>query len=240
MSEESGEIIGDAENAGLFHALMRFFHSLAADAGKDLAGATGKDAGQDAAEETRLMTLPVVPGAHFEERLLLGTTYLRTAEERAPYMKTVGEDGLMHNQDGTLFDSSDMHGLDGTPGLAHWVMDGDGNFYAFQAERWVFPHSSILAGGEAAGAGECKFLGGRLIYANDSTGHYLFPQPWTESSLGHLASQGLDVQSATVDLRGITRDELENSTVFELATRLGHSYDEALRYAALAIRGGLR
>jgi hypothetical protein len=239
MSEESGEIIGDAENAGLFHALMRFFDNGAADAGKDLAGDTGKDAGQDAAEETSLATLPMVRGAHFEDRLF-GTTYLRTAEERAPYMKTVGEDGLMHNQDGTLFDSSDMHGLDGAPRLAHWVMDGDGNFYAFQAERRVFPHSGILAGGEAAGGGECMILGGRLIYVNDFTGHYLFPQPWTEASLGHLESQGLDVQSAIVDLRGITRDELENSTVFELSTRLGHSYDEALRHAALAIRGGLR
>jgi hypothetical protein len=259
MSDEGDEVAEAADNAGLWNTLRHFFSygardagtdlgkeagtnlgedagtDLAEDAGQGLAKDTGSDLEQDATEEVRLMTLPIYRGAHFDD-LLYGATYLRTDAERAPYLKYVGEDGLMYNQDGTLFDTRDMHTIPGTRERGCWTMDENGNFYAFQPQRLIFHHSSIVAGGEVASGGECTFIDGRLAYIDDYSGHYSPPRPWTEACLGLLKRQGLDFDSAVVKFRGATLDELKSTGVYERHAELGISSMEALRRAAVITR----
>jgi len=55
----------------------------------------------------------------------------------------------------------------------NYVMDTKGNFYIF--DEHTFPkirHSSILAGGPVAGAGEIQILDGHITYIDSDSGHY--------------------------------------------------------------------
>lgn len=57
-------------------------------------------------------------------------------------------------------------------GYAIYVMSPDGDIYVSGHEVGRFHHSSFLAGGEAAGAGEVKIIDGRVIALTNKSGHY--------------------------------------------------------------------
>ncbi|WP_218581945.1 hypothetical protein, partial [Nocardia cyriacigeorgica] len=59
-------------------------------------------------------------------------------------------------------------------------MDNQGNLYAsLHHAPGQFHHSSFLAGGPVAGAGELEVIDGVLQLVTDSSGHYRPPQRYT-------------------------------------------------------------
>jgi len=110
----------------------------------------------------------------------------------------VDADGnLRRASDNSLFDTSTANtvwgGDDG--GRAIFVMDRDGNLYAsnYQA-RGDFHHSSMLAGGEVAGAGEIRVDNGKIVDMTDKSGHYQPPADLNDNALDELRRQGLDIE----------------------------------------------
>ena len=81
----------------------------------------------------------------------------------------------------------DEHGVKSYLKLAMFVMDAHGDFYAsnFQEVR-VFHHSSLVAGGEVAAAGELEVINGKLEFINDRSGHYRGTPEFTEQALDRL------------------------------------------------------
>jgi len=130
-----------------------------------------------------------------------GVKYLDDVD-RAEYRITI-HDGLVYDDRGQLFDTS--HGVSafgpGHEGRAIFVMDENGNFYASTFQRFQhFHHSSLLAGGEVAGAGELVVRNGRIELLTDQSGHYMPGRSRTQQILEQLASQGIEIDPAKVQL----------------------------------------
>jgi hypothetical protein len=193
MSEEGGEIIEEAGEAGLFDALKAFFRRALRLGGDDAGEDLGKDALEDEAKE--LPTLPPRPEMLAEDREM-GVRYLDESE-LPEYQKFV-RDGKIYNADGTPFDTSDAVSPNGRTGRAIFVMDEDGNLYASNyQERGVFQHTTFLGGGEAAGAGEITVDQGELKMLSDQSGRYSLPRSYTKQVISQLGSQGIDIDPGT-------------------------------------------
>jgi hypothetical protein len=112
--------------------------------------------------------------------------------DRDNYRLRFGSDGLIYDASGNRFDTAnavrvDEHGVKSYLKLAMFVMDAEGNFYAsnFQQVR-VFHHSSLVAGGDVAAAGEVKVIEGKLEFINDRSGHYRGTPEFSEQALDRL------------------------------------------------------
>ena len=112
--------------------------------------------------------------------------------DRDNYRLRFGSDGLIYDASGKRFDTTDAvrvdeHGVKSYLKLAMFVMDGQGDFYAsnYQEVR-VFHHSSLVAGGEVAAAGELTVINGKLEFINDRSGHYRGTPEFTEQALDRL------------------------------------------------------
>jgi len=119
-------------------------------------------------------------------------TYITNPTERENYRLRFGSDGLIYDAAGHRFDTTnavriDERGVKSYLKFAMFVMDAKGNFYAsnFQ-EVHVFHHSSLVAGGEVAAAGELQVTDGRLEFINDRSGHYRGTPEFTEQALDRL------------------------------------------------------
>jgi hypothetical protein len=90
-------------------------------------------------------------------------TYLQDEAQRAPYRLYV-QDGKLYDAQGELFDTRGAgSAFGGTPGRAIFVMDAMGSFYASNVHApGKFQHSSFLAGGPVAAAGEMEVHNGKL------------------------------------------------------------------------------
>ena len=147
-----------------------------------------------------LPTGPMDPGMRYEtdpQRFPFhgkSVKYL-TEAEREEHRLFV-RDGLIYRTDGELFDSRGSATFWGghDSDKAIFVMDEYGNIYAskFQA-RGEFHHSSLLAGGPVAGAGELHVEDGRLIGVTDNSGHYLPTRQMTLRVATRLADQGVSM-----------------------------------------------
>ncbi len=124
-----------------------------------------------------------------------GVTYLMPDE--AEEFRVFVRDGLVYKaNDGSLFDTGAASTHWGGGGRAIFVMDGQGNLYASaRHEPGAFHHSSFLAGGPVAGAGEIVVENGKLILITDRSGHYQPPPQYLQQVLDQLKSQGVDVSS---------------------------------------------
>lgn len=130
-----------------------------------------------------------------------GVTYLDEAAREA-YRITI-DDGLVYDAQGRLFDTSEGVSafVGGEEGRAIFVMDKHGNLYAStQHEAGRFHHSSFFAGGEVASAGELVVRDGRIELLTDRSGHYMPPRARTLQVLEQLASQGVVLDPARIDL----------------------------------------
>ena len=74
---------------------------------------------------------------------------------------------------GTRFDTSELYS-DGGGGQGYgiFVMSPGGRIYCHQHARGKFHHSSFLAGGDVAAAGELKVSRGELQKLTNKSGHY--------------------------------------------------------------------
>lgn len=112
--------------------------------------------------------------------------YLHSAAERQAYRLTVS-DGLLYN-DGKLFDTS-------PPKSAIFVMSPTGEIYASRTPKvGFFHHSSFLAGGPVAAAGELRVSKGVLEMVNNFSGHYRPPADVTYQVFTQFERNGLSTR----------------------------------------------
>ncbi|MEU7633518.1 hypothetical protein AB0C34_26675 [Nocardia sp. NPDC049220] len=106
-----------------------------------------------------------------------GVHYCRNDWDRLPFRLHVGDDNLIYDANGRLFDTREgklIDDLGRRKRRAIFVMDADGNFYAsLFGKRRVFQHSSFFAGEPVAGAGVIQVVNGELRMLSDDSGHYL-------------------------------------------------------------------
>ena len=95
--------------------------------------------------------------------------YIQTAEARKEFELEIG--GSL-KQGGEAYDTSKMYSKFMGDGFGIFVMSADGRFYSTSHKIGLFHHSSFLAGGAVAGAGEMKVEGGTLKYITNKSGHY--------------------------------------------------------------------
>ncbi|MFD3706260.1 hypothetical protein ACFWUP_24225 [Nocardia sp. NPDC058658] len=108
-------------------------------------------------------------------------------------------DGLIYDATGTLFDTSAGVTAHGGAGRAIFVMDEHGNLYASNYhEPGLFHHSSFLAGGNVAAAGELVVIDGELQMVTDSSGHYRPSRGHTMQAIDLLRNMGIPIDPGQV------------------------------------------
>lgn len=95
--------------------------------------------------------------------------YIQTDEARKEFELEIG--GSL-KQGGEAYDTSKMYSKFMGDGFGIFVMSADGRFYSTSHKIGLFHHSSFLAGGAVAGAGEMQVEGGTLKYITNKSGHY--------------------------------------------------------------------
>lgn len=109
---------------------------------------------------------------------------------------------MLYDATGNLFDTAAAGSVQGGMGRAIFVMDESGNIYAsLNHEVGQFHHSSFLAGGDVAAAGELEVVNGVVRFVNNQSGHY-HPAP---ESLEQFAMElesfyGIDRNSFEVEI----------------------------------------
>ena len=84
-------------------------------------------------------------------------------------------------------------------GLAIFVMDAQGELWlSFEAKAKYFHHSSLLAGGPVAAAGEMIVFQGKLYGINNQSGHYQPPPLVIKRVLSVLHAKGIDTQDILI------------------------------------------
>ncbi|WP_163827809.1 hypothetical protein [Nocardia cyriacigeorgica] len=107
--------------------------------------------------------------------------------------------GRIYDANGQLFDTRRAHSAHSGGGRAIFVMDNQGNLYAsLHHAPGQFHHSSFLAGGPVAGAGELEVIDGVLQLVTDSSGHYRPPQRYTHQVVMNLRSRGIPIANNQV------------------------------------------
>ena len=118
--------------------------------------------------------------------------------ERGVYQITI-RDGKLYDSDGNLFDTSSGGSVHSSDPRAIYVVDQDGNLYASNTQIiGQFHHSSFLAGGDVAGAGELKVVDGNLQLITDQSGHYLPTQAMTDQVVEYLRARGVQISNDQV------------------------------------------
>ena len=102
--------------------------------------------------------------------------YVRAAAERQRF-RLAANAGNDLVQDGQTYDTSACYSKEAGAGWAIFVMSPDGDLFAAEHKVGRFHHSSFLAGGDAAAAGEIKVVGGKLRGITNKSGHYA-PGAW--------------------------------------------------------------
>lgn len=108
----------------------------------------------------------------------------------------VDDEGLIRDAKGRLFDTTQGETIvgGGAQGRAIFVMDKFGNLYASNIQAaGVFHHSSFLAGGPVASAGELRVVNGRLELISDRSGHYLPPPEFQDRVVEMLRQAGVTI-----------------------------------------------
>lgn len=130
-----------------------------------------------------------------------GVRYLDDEGDRQPFRLDAGDDGLLYDAKGEPFDTTGAEVFDRwgrlRPRRALFVMDADGSLYSslFGGKRHKFQHSSFLAGGPVAGAGEIEAVNGELRLLNDISGHYMPGRHYTMQVVSRLRELGVRVDS---------------------------------------------
>jgi hypothetical protein len=142
--------------------------------------------------EFRTETDPRKPPFPFGDKIV---HYFDDAE-RAEHRIFV-KDGKLLDANGRPFDTaaaSTIHA--GGAGRAIYVMDKDGNLFASNFQPWgELHHSSFLAGGKVAGAGELGVENGTLKLISTRSGHYRPTEAHQEQVLRWLEQQGVDISA---------------------------------------------
>jgi hypothetical protein len=124
---------------------------------------------------------------------LRGVSWLN-ARQRAQYEVTI-RNGLLYDARGRPIDTSRAVSAHSGNGTAIFVLGTDGRVYLSPTHQpGRFHHSSFLAGGDVAAAGELVVSNGRIVGISDRSGHYT-PDPLMMRQLMiHLRRNGVSLQ----------------------------------------------
>ncbi len=137
----------------------------------------------------------------------LRTEYLATEPEREKYHLTVGSNFL---QNGQPFNTASLFTAFWGRGAAIYVMDPGGEFYAGPHKVGQFHHSSFLAGGAVAGAGEMKTSeSGELQAISNKSGHYKTSPLHMFQVLDELTKRSVNIDSTPLLL--VTEEDSNGS-----------------------------
>ncbi|MGW0005144.1 hypothetical protein ACWDT6_15065 [Nocardia grenadensis] len=150
-------------------------------------------------------TTPLRPefrGEHLPGNPQWGDRFVRylSPAEREPY-RLFANNGLLYTVEQQPLDTTHTRTL-WTPqgGRAIFVMDEQGTLYASPYHLLgEFHHSSLLAGGAVAGAGEIGAVGGRVELVSDHSTHYVPARRFTRQVVDSLARQGLAVDRLQIE-----------------------------------------
>lgn len=122
--------------------------------------------------------------------------YLKTSKDREPY-KLVKQGGKIKQGKPPKpkggYDTGEESTNASGQGFAIFVMSADGDIYAASHQVDRFHHSSFLAGGATAGAGEIKVESGELTEISNKSGHYQpGPEHLVQSIQGFKKLGGVD------------------------------------------------
>jgi len=133
------------------------------------------------------------------------------------YLDEVAREEYLLRIEGGKVTSSEGGGYDTHGEFAIFVLSPDGALYATtEDETGIFHHSSFLAGGPVAGAGELIVAGGSITTFTDRSGHYRPGTAHTGQTLCWLAEQGVDLSAVT--FRSIHGDTSPASAVVRTAS----------------------
>jgi hypothetical protein len=125
-----------------------------------------------------------------------------SATDRAAYALSFSG-GLIRDANGNLFDTRNATSVHSSSPRAIFVMDSNGTFYASNDQMiGDFHHSSFLAGGAVAAAGELEVENGVLKTISDKSGHYRPRRPFGDQAIDRLGQIGVTLQGVTVDYVG--------------------------------------
>jgi hypothetical protein len=110
------------------------------------------------------------------------------------------EGGRLYGSDGNPFDTSGAQSLHTGSGNAIFVMDDQGNIYAStRQELHRFHHSSFLAGGDVAGAGELVVQDGTPVMITPRSGHYWPTPEMNQQVIEQLKRMGVDTSKLRIE-----------------------------------------
>ncbi|MGI5221201.1 hypothetical protein [Nocardia sp. CA-290969] len=150
-------------------------------------------------------TTPLQPefrGEHLLGNRQWGNSVVRylAPEERAPYW-LFANNGLLYTGEQKPLDTTFTSTL-WTPqgGRAIFVMDEHGQLYASPYHLLgEFHHSSFLAGGPVAGAGEISAVQGQVRLISDHSTHYRPARRFTHQVVDSLRRQGISFDERAVE-----------------------------------------
>ncbi len=98
----------------------------------------------------------------------------------------------------TPLDTRQMVTMFSGPGFGIYVMSEEGHLHVSSHSVGHRHHSSLLAGGTVAGAGELVANDGRLIWISNKSGHYYPSTPHFIQTLHELQRKNIDLSSVKV------------------------------------------
>jgi hypothetical protein len=84
-------------------------------------------------------------------------------------------------------------------------MNAAGEIFAGQSIPGVVHHSSFLAGGAVAGAGEIAISGGKVTAISNTSGHYRPGPAYLWQTVKQLEMLGVPLESVRVDVMGVSK-----------------------------------
>jgi hypothetical protein len=102
-----------------------------------------------------------------------------------------------------VYDTSGSYSVFSGEGWAIYVMDSGGKIYAHRHMVSRFHHSSFLAGGDVAGAGEIKVERGELKGISNKSGHYRPGPEHLVQVLQELRSRGVKLEGVAATVYGL-------------------------------------
>lgn len=128
----------------------------------------------------------------------MGVKYLNPTERQEFLVSVKG--GNIYDSSGKPLDTTHVVGGGrGTTGRAIYVMDKQGNIYIHtKPKTFTIHHSSLVAGGEVAAAGEIRIEDGILVYIDRNSGHYKVEQRFLDQAIQRLKDLGVDTSKIEV------------------------------------------
>lgn len=135
-----------------------------------------------------------------------GVTYLNEVQRKA-YEVTV-KDGLLYDAAGKLLDTREGYSSVLKKGVGIFVMDEFGRLYVAPTQVvGKFHHSSFVAGGKVATAGEIVVDRGRILVVTTESGHYRPSEYSLRTFYSEMQERGVDISLMLVPKGGRFTDK---------------------------------